>query len=172
MAPPPPLGRLPGEKSPSTRPKYTARQPPAPGLLLATSPSAPRPPAWARALPTPSRALSGKPAPPGCAPPARFRGSGLRPAALPARGWGREPGWCARPGYRHSRHPTGDPRTHASCGVAPSVLRALASLPPSISGSATALLAECARVWASPGSPRPGQVPLPPRAAAPAGVGC
>lgn len=44
----------------------------------------PSPPAWARALPTPSRALSGKPAPPGCAPPARFCGSGLRPAALPS----------------------------------------------------------------------------------------
>lgn len=39
MAPPPPLGRLPGEKSPSTRPKYSARQQPAPGLPLATSPS-------------------------------------------------------------------------------------------------------------------------------------
>lgn len=52
---------------------------PPPGLLLATSPS----PCPARALPTPSRALPGKPAPPGCAPPAWFRGSGLRPAALP-----------------------------------------------------------------------------------------
>lgn len=55
-----------------------SRPPPA-----SCSPLSP-PPAWARALPTPSRALSGKPAPPGCAPPARFRGSGLRPAALPS----------------------------------------------------------------------------------------
>lgn len=159
MAPPPPLGRLPGEKSPSTRPKYTARQPPAPGLLLATSPSPQLGPGRCQPRHVPSRENQ---LPRAVRLPLRSVAAASAQLRSPARGWGREPGWCARPGYGHSRHPTGDSRTHASCGVAPSVLRALASLPSSISGSATALLAECARVWASPGSPRPGQVPLPP----------
>lgn len=172
MAPPPPLGPLPGEKSPSTRPKYTARQPPAPG-----------PPA--RHFPLP------QPGPERCQPrhvPSRenqLPGAVRRPpdsvaaaSALqrsPARGWGRRPGWCARHGDPHSGHSTGGgdfPRTRALRVVAPSVPLARASLPPSVSGSATALLAESARVWASLWSPRPGQVPVPPlRAAAPAGVG-
>lgn len=73
-SPLPSSSRLLGEKSPSTRPKYTARQPPA----------RPRPPdrrlpllpARARALPTPSRARPGKPAPRGSAPPPRLRGGG------------------------------------------------------------------------------------------------
>lgn len=168
MAPPPPLGRLPGEKSPSTRPKYTARQPPAPGLLLATSPS-------------PS--LGASAANPVTCPPGKTSSRGLC-ASRPVP-WQRPPPSCvpqlvagvASPGGAHDLGAgilvtrSGNPRTHASCGVAPSVLRALASLPPSVSGSATALLAECARVWASPGSPRPGRVPLPPRAAAPGALG-
>lgn len=53
---------------------------PPPGLRLATSPS----PLLGPSAANTSRALPGKPAPPGCAPPAWFRGSGLRPAALPS----------------------------------------------------------------------------------------
>lgn len=70
----PSLRRLLGEKSPSTRPKYTARQPPA--RLRPPARRFPLLPARARALPTPSRARPGKPAPRGSAPPARLRGGG------------------------------------------------------------------------------------------------
>ena len=76
-SPLPSSSRLLGEKSPSTRPKYTARQPPArprpPARRL------PLLPARARALPTPSRARPGKPAPRGSAPPTRLRGGGRLP---------------------------------------------------------------------------------------------
>lgn len=106
MAPPPPLGRLPGEKSPSTRPKYTARQPPAPGLLLATSPSPP--------------SLSPSAANPVTCPPGKTSSPGLC-ASRPVP-WQRPPPSCAPQllarvaspggahdlGPPHSRHPTGE----------------------------------------------------------------
>ncbi|OBS66422.1 hypothetical protein A6R68_05035, partial [Neotoma lepida] len=169
VAPPPPLGQLPGEKSPSTRPKYTARQPPAPGLLLATSPSPSLSPSAANPVTCPlgktsspglcaSRRVPWQRPPPSCAP--------QLVAGVASPGGAHDLGTRTLPTRLGILAPT--PRAEWP----PSVLRALASLPLSVSASATALLAECARLWASPGSPRPGQVPLPLRAAAPAGVGC
>lgn len=168
MAPPPPLGPLPGEKSPSTRPKYTARQPPAPGPPARHFPLPPPGPERCQPRHVPSRENQLPRAvrrPPGSVAAA----SALRRS--PARGWGRWAGWlCTNwvPALRplDGGLPRPPPGLHALRGIARSVplARSLAraSLPASVSGSATALLAESARVWASLWSPRPGHVPVPP----------
>lgn len=154
MAPPPPLPRrLLGEKSPSTRPKYTARQPPA----------RPRPPARrfplpvpARALPTPSRARPGKPAPRGSAPPARLRGGGggcLTRLGTQLVGSGRGPGVAHNVGTRALVTQWGP--GVCSSWVCLQAFRASALYPPPRLWSASALVPECARVRASPGSQGP-----------------
>ena len=97
----PSLRRLLGEKSPSTRPKYTARQPPA--RLRPPARRFPLLPARARALPTPSRARPGKPAPRGSAPSARLRGGGggcLAQLCAQLVGSGRGPGAAHSVGTR------------------------------------------------------------------------
>lgn len=124
----PPSHRLQREKSPSTRPKYTARQSPAgPSLPLAAAPSP-------GALPTPSRVRQGKPAAGGSALPARLReGSGgvAHPCAQLV-GSGRGPGVAhsvGTPAFATQRVPLG-PRL---VGVFPSFPR-FRPLPPSLFG--------------------------------------
>lgn len=176
MAPPPPLGPLPGEKSPSTRPKYTARQPPAPGPPARHFPLPPPGPERCQPRHVPSREnqLPGAVRrPPGSVAAA----SALRRS--PAPGWGRRPGWCARPGDPHSDHSTGGgggeflPDPSLARGVAPSVpfARSLGRLylPPSLGAPPPYL--QRARAF----GPRFGAHGLdkslcPLRAAAPAGV--
>lgn len=135
----PSLRRLLGEKSPSTRPKYTARQPPA--RLRPPARRFPLLPARARALPTPSRARPGKPAPRGSAPPARLRGGGGCLAQLCAQlvGSGRGPSVAHSVGTRTLITRGGGEPGSATLGCAhkPSVLPPSSPTPPSL-GSATA----------------------------------
>lgn len=158
--PSPSSHRLRREKSPSTRPKYTARSSPAgPSLQLAASPSS-------GALPTPSRVRQGKPAPGGSALPAGLReGSGcLAHPCAQLGGSGRGPGVAhsvGTPALATQRVPPGPRLVDAF----PSLSR-FRPLPPLPLRSATALGSECARLWASPGSQGPdlSLAPLPSQA--------
>lgn len=136
----PSLRRLLGEKSPSTRPKYTARQPPA--RLRPPARRFPLLPARARALPTPSRARPGKPAPRGSAPPARLRGGGgggcFAQLCAQLVGSGRGPSVAHSVGTRTLVTRGGEPGSATlGCAHKPSVLPPSSPTPPSL-GSATA----------------------------------
>lgn len=155
---------LPGEKSPSTRPKYTARQPPAPG-----------PPA--RHFPLPQPGLER------CQPRHVPSRENQLPGPCTARlvPWQRPPPCCAPQlvagvAGPDGAHNLGTPLWPPDRGSPdPRLVRSGPERPARscdstllVSRSATALLAESARVWASPWSLRP----LPPRAPAPASIGC